>query len=212
MRSAIVAILGRSKAERALVTRIVCGPEFGAPRRRCCKFSVAAAAAAASLALAAAPVRAGEFSAAAGIFFVVAEDGVDLHVSYRSTASPWQYGLRALHYSEQSEIFGVRTKSTTTMAGPSLNYMFTPESSGSWYLGAMVLYWARKEESLRTGTSDQKSTVAPFFGGGYRGKIGTSGYYNLGMYFSSAELKTQTADSSEESTGADIQLQIGFAF
>jgi hypothetical protein len=42
--------------------------------------------------------------------------------------------------------------------------------------------------------------------------MGKVGYYNFGMFFSPAKLSTQTADSAEETTGADVQLQVGFAF
>lgn len=98
------------------------------------------------------------------------------------------------------------------MIGPTLNYLFTQHARGSWYVGASVLYWEQREESLRTGTSGKDSAVAPFFGGGYTGRLGKTGFYNMGLFVSPIELTTQTADTSQTGNGADVQLQLGFAF
>jgi hypothetical protein len=53
--------------------------------------------------------------------------------------------------------------------------------------------------------------MAPFFGGGYA-RRGGIGYWNFGLFLSPAKLTTQTADTAEETTGADVQLQLGLAF
>lgn len=167
---------------------------------------------AAVLTLAVAPVHAGEARMAVGAFIL--GGGIDLHLSYRAQNSRWQYGLRYVTWTDEWETVGGTTVSetTTTKIGPTLNYLFTPDSRGSWYLGASVLHWTQDESSSRTGTSDKASTVAPFFGGGYTARLGSRGYYNFGLYFSPAKLSTQTSDTAEETTGADVQLQIGFAF
>jgi hypothetical protein len=165
-----------------------------------------------TLALTASPALAGEFSAAVGVF-TLAEKGLDLHLSYRPENSHWQYGLRYVRFTEGFDYGGAElTNTTTTKAGATVNYLFRPESRATWYLGVSLLKWTQTERSTRTGTSGKDSTTAPFFGGGYRGSIGNSAYYNLGLFLSPAKLVTRTADSAEESTGADVQLQLGIAF
>jgi hypothetical protein len=42
--------------------------------------------------------------------------------------------------------------------------------------------------------------------------LGSSLYYHWGLFLSPAKLSTQTADSAEETTGADAQLLLGFTF
>jgi len=158
------------------------------------------------------PLPAGEFRIGIGPF-IFAEDGLDFQVSYRPEQSHWQYGLRILRYTDEFNFYGTTlTKTTTTQVGPTFSYLFTPEQRGSWYLGVSLLYWEQIEKSSRTGTSGKDSTTAPFFGGGYTRKIGTAGYFNVGLFLTPVSLSTRTADSSEESTGADVQLQLGFAF
>jgi hypothetical protein len=164
------------------------------------------------LTLVASPLPAGEFRIGIGPLIFV-EDGLDFHVSYRPEQSHWQYGLRVLRYTDEFTFhLTTLTKTTTTQVGPTLNYLFTPEQRGSWYVGVSLLYWEQLEKSTRTGTSDKDSTTAPFFGGGYTRKMGTAGYFNFGLFLTPVSLSTRTADSSEESTGADVQLQLGFAF
>jgi len=162
-------------------------------------------------ALALAPAQAGEVSAAIGIFTL--SDGLDLQVGYRPEQSRWQFGYRFVRWTEGFEFGGSKlTDTTTTKTGPLINYYFRPEARGSWYVGAALLHWTQEEKSTRTGTRDKDSKLAPFLGGGYRGKLGGSVYYNLGLFLSPAELKTSTADSTEETTGADVQVQLGIAF
>jgi hypothetical protein len=164
------------------------------------------------LTLAAPPLWAGEFRVGIGamMFF---EDGLDLHISYRPERSAWQYGLRYLRYTEEFDYGGVTLSETTyTLYGPTLSYLFSPESRHSWYLGASVYYWEQLEKSTRTGTRGKDSTTTVFFGGGRTGKIGEKGFYDLGILLTPKTLSTQTADGSEESSGVDIRLQLGFAF
>jgi hypothetical protein len=162
-------------------------------------------------ALAAPAAQAGEISAALGVFTL--SDGLDLQASYRPEHSPWQLGYRFVRWTEGFEFAGTGlTETTTTQTGPLVNYLFRPEARGSWYVGVALLHWTQEEKSVRTGTRDKASTFAPFFGGGYRRRLNGSLYYNVGLYLSPAKLTTQTADSTEESTGADIQVQLGVAF
>jgi hypothetical protein len=162
-------------------------------------------------ALAAPAAQAGEIGAAIGVFTF--SDGLDLQVNYRPERSPWQLGYRFVRSTEGFEFAGRNlTETTTTLTGPLVNYLFRPEGRGSWYVGVALLHWTQEEKSVRTGTRDKASTFAPFFGGGYRRRLSGSLYYNVGIYLSPAELATQTADSTEESTGADIQVQLGILF
>jgi hypothetical protein len=164
-----------------------------------------------ALTLATSPAQAGEVSAAIGIFTF--SDGLDLQVGYRPDESHWQFGYRFVRWTEEFEFGGTElTETTTTKTGPLVNYYFRPEAQGSWYLGAALLHWTQDEKSVRTGTRDKDSKLAPFFGGGYRGKLGGAVYYNLGLFLSPAKLTTRTADSTEETTGADVQVQLGVAF
>ena len=166
-----------------------------------------------ALAIAAPAVHAAEWRFGAGIFMLSAES-VDLHLSVRPENSRWQFGVRALRYTDEWETgTGMSIgKTTTSKVGPQVNYLFSPESHASWYLGVSVMKWLQEEGSSRTGTKGRDETVAPFFGGGYSGRLGKAGYYNLGMFLSPAKLSTQTADTAEESTGADVQVQLGLAF
>ncbi len=159
----------------------------------------------------AAPLHAAEWRVAVGVFMF---QGVDVQLSVRPEQSRWQYSLRAVRYTEEWETASGTSLSetTTTKVGPQLNYLFSPEARGSWYLGVSLLKWTQRESSPRTGTSGKDETTAPFFGGGYSGRLGTRMFYNFGILLSPAELSTETADSAEQSTGADVQLQLGLAF
>jgi len=165
------------------------------------------------LATAAPALHAAEWRLGAGVF-MLSEDGIDVHVSVRPEESRWQFGVRALRYTDVWETCtGITvSKTTTTEVGPQLNYLFSPASARSWYVGLSVMNWTQDETSARTGTRSRQHTTAPFFGGGYSGRMGSFGYYNFGAFFSPAKLSTQTADTAEETTGADMQLQVGFAF
>jgi hypothetical protein len=161
------------------------------------------------LTLASASVHAGETRLAVGALTFA--PGLDLHLTWRAEESRWQLGLRAVRYSDEFQFYG-ESLTTTTMAGPTLNFLFTPHSHASRYLGASLLYWEQREKSLRTGTSGEDSAVAPFFGAGYTGRLGRTGFYNMGLFVSPVELTTQTADSLTTGNGADVQLQLGIAF
>lgn len=167
--------------------------------------------AALALALGASAARAGEVSASLGVFTLAR--GLDLQLGYRADGSPWQLGYRFVRWTETFEFRGTElTDTTTTMTGPLVNYLFSPGAQRSWYVGAALYKWSQEEESLRTGTTGKDSRVAPFFGGGYRGVLGGRWYFNLGLYLSPSKLTTRTADSMEEKTGADVQVQLGIAF
>jgi len=150
-----------------------------------------------------------------GIFFV-APDGVDLLVSFSPANSRWQLGYRYVRWTDTfNDPFTGRelTETTETMQGPQVNYLFRPEQNSTWYLGVSVLRWSRTEVHLVTGASDSDSVTSPFFGGGYTGHIGKHVFYNLGMFLTAADLKTDTGASSDESSGGfDIQLQLGVVF
>jgi len=168
------------------------------------------------LALAASPLQAGQFLMAMGAL-TLAEDGVDLQLGYRPDQSHWVYGYRYVRWTDTSRdpFFGrALTKSTTTMSGPSASYLFRPESRGSWYVGASILKVSRTERALLTGEEGRDSTTALFFGGGFMGSFGKSGFYNLGLLLSpGTKLVTRTSVSSEEETGLlDAQAQIGLSF
>ena len=166
-----------------------------------------------ALATATPGVHAAEWRVGAGVF-MLSEDGLDVHLSVRPEHSRWQLGVRALRYTDVWET-GAGTpigKTTTTKVGPQVNYLFSPESARSWYVGVSLMKWTQDETSARTGTRGRQQTTAPFFGGGYSGRMAKVGYYNLGVFFSPAKLSTQTADTAEETTGADMQLQLGFSF
>jgi hypothetical protein len=134
----------------------------------------------------------------------------EIDLRYQPEKSRWADGVRVIRSTDEFALNGeALTKTNTTKAGPALTYLFSPESRRSWYLGASLMQWKQTEKSLRTGTSDSASSTAPFFGGGYRGKVGNSFYYELGLLLSPAKLITRTADSSQESTGADVRVQFG---
>jgi hypothetical protein len=162
------------------------------------------------------PVRAQEFRAGIGVY-ILAKDGLDLQVGYRPKQSHWQFGYRYVQWTDKFEDpFTDRrlTETTQSMTGPLVAYLFRPESRGTWYVGASVLQWSKRERSLITGEVDRASTTAPFVGGGYTRAPGKHFYFNLGLYLSpGTKLSTRTSVSSEEDSGAfDIQIQMGVAF
>jgi len=159
------------------------------------------------------PAHADEFRMGLGIFNLVG--GPDLQMSFRPNQSHWQFGFRHNRWVEEFEDpFTGRgfTENTTTMTGPIVCYLFNIEARKTYYLGVSMLQWSITEKSLRTGESDTDSVTAPFYGGGYTGRLGNSTYFNLGAFLSSAELKVETSVSGTETTGADLQLQLGIVF
>ena len=168
------------------------------------------------LVLPVAPLHAAQFGAGVGIF-TLAENGADIQINYHPEQGSWLFGYKFTRWTDTfHDPFTGRelTKTTNTMTGPIANYLFSPESPGTWYLGIEVLRWTRKEKWLFTGATSSDSTFAPFFGGGYMASPGESFYYNLGFFLSPfPKLSTNTGYSSEESSGGfDIQLQLGIAF
>lgn len=162
-------------------------------------------------------VRAGELTLGVGVF-TFAPDGVDLQAGYRADNSPWLFGFRYVRWTDTFEDpFTGRelTDTTETKTGPLVYYLFRPQGTWSPYVGLSVLNWTSKEKLLRTGETSTDSTTTPYFGGGIMGRIGSSVFhYNAGIFLSPwAKLHTQTAESSEDSSGGfDIQLQLGIVF
>ena len=141
--------------------------------------------------------------------------GVDLHIAYQPDRSHWLPGLRALQYAETLDLgMWGSTTTTTTLVGPTLHYLFTPERRGSGYLGIELLDWTQElKHNGAPNAAGKTSTLAPFFGGGFRLKLGSSGFFNVGMFYSPVTLKTETATDSVESRGAiDLYLQLGLRF
>ena len=157
-----------------------------------------------------------QFLVGIGIFML--GGGADFQVNYRLPQTHFQFGYKYTRWTDefQDPFTGTYLTSTTeSLSGPIFNYLFHPESQGSFYLGISLLTWSRTETALATSTPpDSQSTTNIYFGGGYTSALGSFGYYNLGIYASpTAQLNTQTAISSEQSKGnIDMQLQIGLAF
>ncbi len=150
--------------------------------------------------------------------FALAKNGADIQVTYRQPQSHFQVGYK---YARWTDVFHdpftgrALTETTQSLSGPLVNYLLHPEADGSYYFGVSLLNWSRTEKALLITTPPgSASTTDLYFGGGYTKYLGQFGYYNLGMYLSpTAKLYTQTAVSSEESSGGfDIQIQVGFAF
>lgn len=150
--------------------------------------------------------------------FALARNGADIQIDYRVPHSPYQVGFRYVRWTDVfHDPFTGRAHSETTqsMSGPMLKYLFQPDAAASYYAGLSFLQWSRTEVPLAiTAAAGSASTTDIYFGGGYSGTVGQFGYYNLGLFISpSSELNTQTAISSEQSSGNfDIQLQAGLAF
>lgn len=163
------------------------------------------------------PAVADEFTVAVGVFNF-AEAGADIQASYRVDQSHWQYGYRYVSWADTFHdpyTGNAHSKTTETLTGPIVNYLFRNESRHSPYVGVSLLKWTRTETPLLVvAPSSTQSTTDLYFGGGYMGRFGSAGYYNAGMYLSpTAEMKTQTAISSSEQSGNfDIQLQVGLAW
>jgi hypothetical protein len=150
--------------------------------------------------------------------FALARDGADVFIAYQPEGSRYRIGAS---YKRWTDIFRDpfagwdHSKTTETKTGLLIDYLFQPETDDSFFVGGGLLKWTRTETPLLiTAPSGTNSTLDPYFGGGYTGKLGKYGFYNLGMYLSpTARLQTQTTISSEESSGGfDIQLQIGVRF
>jgi hypothetical protein len=161
-------------------------------------------------------LQAQDFRAGVGVF-LVADQGQDFQISFRPASSHWQFGYRYVQWRDHfNDPFTGRrlTETTEARTGPLVDYLFRPESPGTWYLGGAVYRWSKREESLMTGEVSRAATTAPFIGGGYTRTLGRHAYFNLGLYLSpGAKLSTRTSVSSEDDSGAfDIQLQIGVRF
>jgi hypothetical protein len=168
------------------------------------------------LLLGSALLQAQDFRVGAGVF-LLADQGQDFQISFRPASSHWQFSYRHVQWRDHfNDPFTGRrlTETTETRTGPLVDYLFSPQSPGSWYLGGAVLRWSKREESLLTGEVDRVATTAPFIGGGYARTLGRHVYFNLGLYLSpGTRLSTRTSVSSEDDSGAfDIQIQLGARF
>ncbi len=157
-----------------------------------------------------------EFRLGLGVFFF-APEGVDLHAGFLPKNSRLQYGYRYVRWTDTFDdpfTGNELTKTTETLQGPQVNYLFRPEKRGTWYVGASVLQWSKTEAAMMNGVSDSDSVIAPFFGGGYTRRLGKHVYFNTAMFLGpGAQLETNTGVSSEESSGGfDIQIQLGALF
>jgi len=169
-----------------------------------------------TLSLGAPPIQAQEFRAGIGLF-LLADQGRDVQIGFRPASSHWRFGYRHVQWQDHfNDPFTGRrlTETRETRTGPLVDYLFRPESPGSWYLGGAVFRWSKREESLITGEVSRATTSAPFIGGGYTRTLGRHAYFNLGLYLSpGTRLSTRTSVSSEDDSGAfDIQIQLGARF
>lgn len=162
------------------------------------------------------PVQAGENRVGVGLGIFTLAGYQDFQIIYHPDHSHWLYGYRYISGTERFEdpwTGNPLTDTTDTKSGPMVFYLFNNEADKTFYLGASLFKWSLTDTSLVTGESDTDSTVAPFFGGGYFGWLGTQGYYNIGVFLGlGAKLTTQTSVSTEEDEGVDLQMQIGIAF
>jgi hypothetical protein len=168
------------------------------------------------LALGTTCLQAQEFRAGVGLF-TLGKEGLDLQMDVRPKLSHWQVGIKYVHWMDTSrDPFTGRklTETTQTKVGPFVNYLFRPDSWGTWYLGGSVLRWSKAEQSMYTGEVGKASTTSPYVGGGFTGSMGRHFYFNMGLFLSpGAQLKTQTSVSSEQDSGGfDIQIQVGAKF
>jgi len=163
------------------------------------------------------PACAEEVDLALGIFNL-ARRGADIQLNLRPDKSHWQYFLR---YVQFEDLFvdpysgNQHSKTWNSLFGPGINYLFQKGSRQSFYAGIALLEWTRTETPILVSSpSMTASRWDPYFGGGYQGRFGSSGYFNVGMFIApTASLHTQTAISSEDQSGNfDVQLQIGFAW
>ncbi len=161
-------------------------------------------------------LQAQEFRAGVGLF-TLGKDGLDLQADFRPKLSHWQAGIKYVHWMDTSrDPFTGRklTETTQTKAGPFVNYLFRPDSWGTWYLGGSVLRWSKEEKSMYTGEVGKASTTSPYLGGGFTGTMGRHFFYNMGLTLSpGAKLNTQTSVSSEQDSGGfDFQILVGARF
>lgn len=150
--------------------------------------------------------------------FALAQDGADIQINFRPPQNHYQFGFRYLRWTDtfRDPFTGnLHSSTTNTLSGPQLIYLFSPEADSTFYAGGEVLKWTRTETPLLIAApSDSRSRTDLYFGGGYTGLISKNFYYNLGMFIApNADMTTQTAISSEESSGNfDIQIQAGMVF
>lgn len=153
----------------------------------------------------------GEFGIEVGMLTFV---GVDLHLFYRLTGSPWMIGYRYLDYEDDfiAYDFDNTDKENLTLQGPFVRYLFSPERTQSWYL-AGALYRATQQIEC-FGLGDEDNASGPFFGGGFMGRRDSVLSYNIGLMFSPAiSLETDTGDCSSQSDGSvDAILSMMFVF
>jgi len=153
----------------------------------------------------------GEFGIEVGALTFV---GVDLHLFYRLSGSPWMIGYRHLDYEDDFISFDADNtdKETLTLDGPFVRYLFSPGREESWYLAGALYRATQKIEC--SGVSDEDSASGPFFGAGLMGRRDSVLSYNIGLMVSPvASLKTDTGNCSSESNGSiDAVASMMFIF
>jgi hypothetical protein len=158
----------------------------------------------------------GETRLGLGVFFF-APSGVDLQAGYQFGESPWAVELRYVRWTDTfHDPFTGHALSETTESHTGLlgMYLFQPRSRGSWYVQGGLVRWEKEEKSLINGDTSPTATTSPAIGGGYTHAIGTSFYWNAGLFLSpGVTMNTKTSTGSESDSGAfDIQLQVGVRF
>lgn len=151
-----------------------------------------------------------------GALFLI---GVDLRIFYRKMGSPWLYGFRYLDIKDDfiNESYAglpndESDKEYTNRVGFYFNYLFNHSYDKSFYLGGAIYNSMNKIECASE--SDSDSTLGIYFGGGYRGRLGKSLGYKLGMLLSpfvSHDLNTSIC-SSESDMDIDVNASLVFTF
>jgi hypothetical protein len=92
------------------------------------------------------PLQGQDVRVGAGVF-LLADQGQDFQVSFRPASSHWRFGYRHVQWRDtfNDPFTGRRlTETTETRSGPLVDYLFSPQSPGSWYLGGAVLRWSKR--------------------------------------------------------------------
>lgn len=152
-----------------------------------------------------------------GIGLLSLAGDIDLQGSYRPGGSPRWFGYRHLRTKETADdpfTGNLLTKTVETISGPFVNYRFPSAPDARRYVGVGIYEWKKSHASSVAGRLGEDSTTAPFIGGGYAGRLGGSGRFNLGLYVSPfAEPETgATARIDEDEIGVDLVLQLGLGF
>ena len=145
--------------------------------------------------------------------------GPDFIVSYQPNDSHWVFNLRHGYNKVEDEGYGPVTTEEYTWIGPVVDYLFTPEDTGSFYAGAGIYQITLDFNSqyfvsgIPTSEDDSDSMTAPVLGGGYTRWLGENMYFDVGIFFSvSGELYVETSSASVETNALMGRLIIGAGF